>query len=290
MSRIAVVTDTNAGIPKNRAQEMGIYVVPMPFLVDGNLYYEDVNLTQEQFYEFLKNGAAVSTSQPSMDDVRETFDKALADGNDELIYIPMSSGLSGSCETAEMIAEKYYPGKVFVVDNKRISVTQVQSILDAMHLITLGYSGQQIKDRLLETMHDQTIYITLETLYYLKKGGRITAAAAALGTVLNLKPVLQIQGGKLDAYSKAHGMKAARAAMIKAVQNDLNGRLKEFDEAGDIQIGASYSGTKVPQDWLDQIQKAFPQRSIYCRPLSLSISCHIGEGSLAVTATRIVRS
>lgn len=290
MKKIAIATDSNAGIRQAEAKDLGVFVLAMPFYIEKKEYFEDISLTQEQFYEKLAQDIDISTSQPTPGHVMDFWQQILNLGFDEIVYLPMSSGLSSSCESAEMLALNF-DGKVQVVDNQRISLTLQQSILDALTLAKAGYDAKAIKERLEETKHDQTIYISLETLYYLKKGGRITPAAATLGTMLNLKPVLQIQGGKLDSYAKAHGMKQARLTMIKAIQHDLDTRFKEWDRNGDTQLGISYSGVDMtgPNDWKEQVQKAFPGRSIYMAPLSLSISCHIGPGALAITETRILR-
>lgn len=206
MKKVAVVTDSNSGITQAEAAVLGISVLPMPFYIDGKLYFEDVNMTQEQFYDALKSDAEIHTSQPSPGDVTDLWDKTL-ESYDELVYIPMSSGLSGSCESA-CILSREYNGRVEVVDNQRISVTQRQSVLDAIKMASQGLSAKEIKDALVENKMNSSIYITVETLKYLKKGGRITPVAAAIGTLLNIKPVLQIQGEKLDAYSKVRGKKS----------------------------------------------------------------------------------
>ena len=222
MKKIAVVTDSNSGITQQAAKELGVFVLPMPFYINEELFLEDITLTQEEFYKKLLEDADISTSQPTPLDVTELWDKVLED-HDELVYIPMSSGLSNACETAMALARDY-EGKVFVVDNQRISVTQRQSVLDALKLISEGKDGAEVKQILEETKMSASIYITLETLKYLKKGGRITPAAAAVGTILNLKPVLQIQGEKLDAYSKSRGKMKAKKIMLEAIHHDLETR------------------------------------------------------------------
>ena len=191
MGKVVVITDSNSGITQKEAKELGIRVLPMPFYIDGEVYYEDITLTQKEFYERLTDDADISTSQPAPADVMELWEEALQEA-DEVIYIPMSSGLSGSCQTAMMLAEDF-DGKVFVVNNQRISITQRQSVLDALEMVADGMSGKEIYDVLMREKLEASIYITVDTLKYLKKGGRITPAAAALGTVLNLKPVLTIQ-------------------------------------------------------------------------------------------------
>ena len=287
MSKIAVMTDSNSGITQIEAKEMGITVLPMPFIIDGKTYYEDISLTQEEFYEKLAQNADVSTSQPSVEDVLKYWDKALEDA-DELVYIPMSSGLSGSCSTAQMLS-KDYNGRVQVVDNQRISVTQRQSAVDAMELAGRGMNAAQIKELLEQEKMQSSIYIMLDTLTYLKKGGRITPAAAALGTALRLKPVLQIQGEKLDAYAKVRGKKQAKRAMLKAMKNDWETRFKEYASDGEMCLQAAYTGNlEEAEEFKKEIQEVFPGMEIHMDPLSLSVACHIGYGALAVACSRKV--
>lgn len=281
MGNIAVVTDSNSGITQKQAKELGIHVLPMPFYIDGQLYYEDITLTQEQFYEKLENDADISTSQPSPGDVTDLWDRLLKE-YDEIVHIPMSSGLSSTCETATMLARDY-DGKIFVVDNQRISVTQRQATLDAMKLVKEGKTGQEIYDILMREKLESSIYITVDTLKYLKKGGRVTPAAAAIGTVLNLKPVLQIQGEKLDAYAKVRGWKAAKKTMIDAMKKDLSTRF-----AGKkVHMQAAYTCTEEEAlQWKKELEEKFPGYDIYLDKLSLSVACHIGAGSMAVTCSK----
>mgnify|MGYP002853848782 CR=1 FL=1 len=284
MSKVAIITDSNSGITQSQAKELGIKVIPMPFFIDGKEYLEDITLTQEKFYEKLENDAEISTSQPSVGDLQDTFDEALKE-YDELVFIPMSSGLSGTCQTATMLAEDY-DGRVCVVNNQRISVTMRQATIDAMELAKKGYSAKQIKEILEKHKFDSSIYITLETLKYLKKGGRITPAAAAIGTVLNLKPVLQIQGEKLDAYTKTRGKEAAKKKMIEAMKNDFNKRFAEFAKDNKLHLEAAYSGNlSEAEEWKTMIEKEFPGYEVHMDPLSLSISCHIGKGALAIAVS-----
>jgi len=288
MSSIAIVTDSNSGITQAEAESLGISVVPMPFFIDGEMYLEDITLSQEQFYEMLKKDARISTSQPSPGDLCTLWEKLLKD-HDEIVYIPMSSGLSTSCSTALMLAQDY-DDRVQVVDNQRISVTQKQSVMDAMALAKAGHSAASIRKILLKEKMNASIYITLDTLKYLKKGGRITPAAAALGTVLNLKPVLQIQGDKLDAYSKVRGKKQAMKVMMKAVEKDIETRFAEDMKAGSLILQGAYTGNREEADeFREDVLKMFPQFT-ECRmdPLSLSVSCHIGYGALALTVTKVV--
>ena len=288
MGKVAVVTDSNSGITQAKAKELGVYVLPMPFYIDGELFYEDISLTQAEFYEKLTQNAEISTSQPAPGDVLDLWEKLLKN-YDEVVYIPMSSGLSSSCDTATMLAQDF-DGRVQVVDNKRISVTLWQSILDAKELAAVGQSASQIKAKLEETALDSSIYITVEDLKYLKKGGRITPAAAALGTVLNLKPVLTIQGAKLDAHTKVRGMKMARKAMVDALRKDLDTRFAKLYQKGEMRLEIAYSGVdeELARDWQKQLSAAFPGHTFDMAPLSLSISCHIGPGALGVACTRKV--
>ena len=285
MSKVAIVTDSNSGITQSQGKELGISVIPMPFYINGEAYLEDINLTQEQFYEKLTEGAEISTSMPSAGDVLELWNNLLKD-YDQIVHIPMSSGLSGSCQTAMMLAEDF-DGKVQVVDNQRISVTQKQSVLDAITMAERGMDAVQIKEALLKTKFDSTIYITLATLKYLKKGGRITPAAAALGTLLRIKPVLQIQGEKLDAFAKARTLKQAKTIMIEAVQADCKTRFHAAEDAHDVWIHMAYTGTREEIDlFKTEVQAVWPEHQITVDPLSLSVSCHIGPGAIAVTATK----
>lgn len=287
MKKIAVVTDSNSGITQSAAKELGVFVLPMPFYINEELFLEDITLTQEEFYKKLKEDADISTSQPTPLDVTELWDKVLEE-YDELVYIPMSSGLSNSCETAMALARDY-EGKVFVVDNQRISVTQRQSVLDALKLIGEGKEGAEVKEMLEKTKLSASIYITLETLKYLKKGGRITPAAAAIGTILNLKPVLQIQGEKLDAYAKSRGKIKAKKIMLEAIHKDLENRFSEEWKEGRMAIQAAYTGNpEEAAEWKKEIEAEFPGMEIHMDPLSLSVSCHIGYGALAITCCLVL--
>lgn len=283
MSKIAIVTDSNSGITQAKGKEMGIYVLPMPFYINGELFFEDITLTQEEFYKRLGENADISTSQPSPGDVIDLWDKILEE-HDELVHIPMSSGLSSSCETAVSLAGDY-DGRVQVVNNQRISVTQEQSVLDAMALRDAGKSASEIREILEREKFESTIYITVDTLKYLKKGGRITPAAAALGTVLNLKPVLQIQGEKLDAFAKVRGMKAAKKTMIQAIQKDMTERF-----AGKkVHLAAAYTCSDTEAaGWKKELEEKFPGYEIHMDRLSLSVSCHIGPGAIAVTCSKVI--
>lgn len=283
MGTVGIITDSNSGITQSQSKALGIHVIPMPFYIDGELYYEDINLTQEEFYHKLGQDAQISTSMPAVGDVMDKW-KELLKSYDQLVYIPMSSGLSSSCETAMLMAEEEFEGKVFVVNNQRISVTQRQSALDAKALAERGADGAQIRSILEKTKFDSSIYITVDTLKYLKKGGRITPAAAALGTLLRIKPVLQIQGEKLDAFAKCRTMKLARTTMLRAVDRDIRERFGLAEHPEKAQIAAAYTcSAQEAAEWKDEIQAAYPGHEIVVDPLSLSIACHIGPGAVAVT-------
>ncbi|MCH5262601.1 MAG: DegV family protein [Lachnospiraceae bacterium] len=282
--KIAVVTDSNSGITQSQAKEMGLYVLPMPFMINNELFYEDITLTQQEFYVRLADGADVITSQPSPDAVLKLWDSLLKD-YDEIVHIPMSSGLSGSCQSAMMLANDY-DGKVQVVNNQRISVTQRQSALDALVLVERGMDAKQIKDFLEEDKFNSSIYIMLDTLYYLKKGGRITPAAAALGTILKLKPVLQIQGDKLDAFAKARTASQGKSIMINAIRADMEKRFGGADKDNIwLEIAYSYDLEAATQ-LKSEVQAQFPGFDVHIDPLSLSVACHIGPGALAVACCK----
>ena len=286
MKKIAIVTDSNSGITQEMGKTMGIHVIPMTFFIDGELFLEDITLTQEEFYKRLGDNSDISTSQPSPGEVMECWDELLKE-YDEIVHIPMSSGLSSTCHAAQSLSQEY-EGKVCVVDNQRISVTQKQSVEDAITLREAGKSAAEIKEILEAEKLQASIYITVDTLKYLKKGGRITPAAAALGTVLNLKPVLQIQGDKLDAFSKVRGWKAAKRTMLKAIEKDLEERFSEVRE--DMVLGMAYTCSKEEaQEWKQEISEKFPGYEIVEGPLSLSVACHIGPGAMAVTCMKKVR-
>ena len=285
MSSVAIVTDSNSGISQAEGKELGIYVIPMPCLVDGKLYYENVDITKEQFYHFMESDADLTTSQPSPGDVMELWDKLLKE-YDEIVHIPMSSGLSASCSTAMGLAQDY-DGKVQVVNNQRISVTMQQSVMDAKHLAATGKSAAQIKEILEKEALESSIYLVVDTLKYLKKGGRITPAAALLGSALNLKPLLQIQGEKLDAYKKVRGMKAAKKNMLDAMKKDVEGRFADYVAKGQLKLHVAYTtDEETAKQWMEEVQNAFPDLTITrMDPLSFSITCHTGPGVLAIAAS-----
>lgn len=285
--KIAVVTDSNSGITQSQAKEYGLYVLPMPFMIDDETFYEDITLTQEDFYKRLAQGADVITSQPTPDSVLKLWDGLLED-HDEIVHIPMSSGLSGSCQSALMLAEDY-GGRVQVVNNQRISVTQRQSAIDALALARRGMDAAGIRQFLEDDKFNSSIYIMLDTLYYLKKGGRITPAAAALGTILRLKPVLQIQGEKLDAFAKARTVSQGKSIMINSIRNDME---KRFGGARPdniwLQIAYTYD-LGAARQLEAEVLEAFPGFDVHMDPLSLSVACHIGPGALAVACSKKVR-
>lgn len=287
MRKIAIVTDSNSGITQDEGRKLGISVLPMPFYINEVMYLEGVTLSQEEFYERLKKDEPISTSQPNPGEVCGLWDTLLKEYN-EIVHIPMSSGLSASCETAMGLARDY-DGKVQVVDNQRISVTQKQSVMDALTLVQAGKSAAEIREILEAERRESSIYITLETLKYLKKGGRITPAAAAIGTVLNLKPVLQIQGDKLDAYSKVRGKKQAKRVMLKAMKEDFDSRFAEYAKRGEMCLEMAYTGNQEEaEEFKKEVQEMFPDYEIQMDPLSLSVACHIGYGALAVACSKKV--
>ena len=285
MAKIAIVTDSNSGITQAEGKKIGIYVLPMPFMIDEVTYYEDIDLTQEQFYEKLKSGANIATSQPSPDSVTSLWDKLLQE-YDEIVHIPMSSGLSGSCQSAMAFAADY-DGRVQVVNNQRISVTQRQSALDALQLAAAGKDAAKIKEFLENDKFNSSIYIMLGTLYYLKKGGRITPAAAAIGTMLRLKPVLTIQGEKLDAFAKARTTSQGKTMMINAIKKDINERFGGMTEDRHIWLQIAYTHDRAAaEQFRTEVEAEFPGYDIHIDPLSLSVACHIGPGALALACCK----
>ncbi len=289
MEKIAVLTDSNSGITQKEGEALGIKVIPMPFTIDNVEFLEDINLTQEQFYEKLTTGANVSTSQPSIGFVTSVWDELLKD-YDKIIYIPMSSGLSKSCEAAALAAKANYEGIVYVVDNQRISVTQRQSVLDALELVQKGYSALDIYNKLMEMKFQSDIYIMVDTLKYLKKGGRITPAAAAVGGVLKIKPILQIKGFKLDKFRMLNRtLENAKRIMLDACTDTIENALKEIDGRTDnVHLAVAYSGVDDTnaKEFVKMINEKFPGKEVVCNPLSLSVSCHIGTGALAMAVCK----
>lgn len=288
MSRVVVVTDSNSGITQAEAKELDVVVMPMPFYINEEMFYEDIDLTQEQFYAKLAEGGDIKTSMPLVGDVTDKWDELLKE-YDEIVYIPMSSGLSSSCETAYMLSQDY-DGKVQVVNNQRISVTMRQSVLDAKAMADSGKTAGEIKDILEDEKFNSSIYIMVDTLAYLKKGGRITPAAAALGALLKLKPVLQIQGEKLDAFAKARTVKQAKNIMIEAMKSDFQKRFDSPDGAK-MNLEIAYTFDKeAAEAFKAEVQEAFPNNEIVMNPLSLSVSCHIGPGALAIACSKKINN
>ena len=288
MSRIAIMTDSNSGIMPAEASNYGIHVLPMPIIIDGTTYFEGIDITVEEFYQKQTSGSVITTSQPSPGDVTGMWDRLLQT-HDEIVFIPMSSGLSNTCQTALLLAdEEPYKDRVFVADNHRISVTQALSVLDAKSLAEKGLTAREIRDILEEEAMDATIYIAVDTLEYLKKGGRITAAAATLGTILKIKPVLTIQGDKLDSFAKARGMKSAFRVMVEAVKADITSRLSHLRVQGLLKVGIA--NTMMDPDKLEEfkeeMKKNFPDMELVYFPLTMSIGTHVGPGGLGIGAVR----
>lgn len=287
MSKTAIATDSNSGITQSKAKRKGVYVLPMSFQVNDKTYYEGIDLSQKDFYKLIADSkTVVSTTQPSPTELTDFWRKILKD-HDEIVYIPMSSGLSSSCTTASFLA-KDFGGRVHVVNNQRISVTQYQSVMDALNMANNGISGKKIKAYLEAEKLESSIYIMVNTLKYLKKGGRITTAGALIANVMNLKPVLQIQGDKLDAYSRCRGIKAAKESMLDAMHKDFDTRFKKYADKGEMALFFSYSD--MPNDevdrWKKEIENSFPGFKVKGDPLSLSVGCHIGPGSLAIACSK----
>lgn len=284
MSKVRIITDSNSGITVEAARELGVTVLPMPFSINEEVYFEQESLTHEQFYEELAAGKDIMTTQPSPGQVMGIWDEALKE-YDEIVYIPMSSGLSGSYQTAAMLAEDY-EGKVHVVNNQRISVTQRQSVLDALRLLEAGKSAKEIKDILEEDKFNSSIYLMVDTLVYLKKGGRITPAAAALGTLLKLKPVLQIQGERLDAFAKARTVSQAKSIIINAVKSDIDKRFGGLSKENiSLHMAYAHDLDRI-LEFKEEVLKEFPGYDINLYPLSLSVATHIGPGCIALAVTK----
>lgn len=284
MDTVAILTDSNSGITGEEALSLGVHVIPMPFIISDNSYFEGINLTQEHFYEILEGDDVISTSMPAMGDTIDVFDKLL-ETYDSIVYIPMSSGLSGSTAAAQLIANDY-DGKVQVVDNHRISVTQRQSVLDAIELRDRGLSAAEIKNFLEKVKKESTIYIMVDTMYYLKRGGRVTPAAAELGTILKIKPVLSIDGEKLDLFSISRTVKSAKSTMINQMKKDFKERLKNED-GKDINLAIAYTKNRaLAEEFAEEVRKEFPNNELVIQPLSLSVSCHIGPGALALACSK----
>ena len=288
MSNIAIMTDSNCGIMPDEGRDLGIYVLPMPVIIDGQTYYEGIDITLDEFFKKQTEGADITTSQPSPGDVEAMWTELLKT-HDEVLFVPMSGGLSNTCQTALMLSgEDEFAGRVFVVNNRRISVTQAQSVLDAKLLAEEGKTAAEIKGILEAEALDASIYIAVDTLEYLKKGGRITAAAAAIGTVLKLKPVLTIQGDKLDSFAKARGLKAAFRIMLNAVKNDISSRSSHLGEDSVLKVGIANTLKKKKklEMFKDEMKKNFPDMELFYLPLTMSIGTHTGPGALGIGAVR----
>ncbi len=288
MAKTAILTDTNSGITSKEAAAMGIFLLHMTFTVNGQDYREELDIKWDKFYAMLSdNRTTVSTTQPSPGELSELWSNILKD-YDEIVYIPMSSALSSSCQTAKLLVASDFPDKVFVADNRRISVTQYQSVADAKAMADKGIGAAEIVRRLEEDAASSSIYIMVNKLTYLKRGGRVTAAGALIANVMNLKPVLQIQGEKLDAYSKCRGTKAAKQSMLDAMKKDLDTRFKDIVDEGKMTLHASFCNMTVfdVESWKEEISQAFPGFEIHSAPLSLSIGCHIGPGALAIACAK----
>ena len=280
MNKTAIMTDTNSGIKPDIAEKYGIYLLKMPFIIDGDEHLEYSDIPYEVFFFFFEAGADVSTSQPSPGSLIEMWEDILKT-HDSVLYFPMSSGLSGTCETAKALAADY-DGRVFVIDNKRISVTLYESVFDALELAKTGMPAAELAEKMEKDGSRQSIYVSVNTLEHLKKSGRVTAAGAAIGTLLGIKPVLQIQGGKLDAYKKVRGMKSAMDAMLDGIENDFNTRFK----GENVHIRAAYSGDRAAgEEWRNAVSERFPDMEIGLDALPISISCHVGGGALGIGIT-----
>ncbi|MCR5798155.1 MAG: DegV family protein [Eubacterium sp.] len=283
--KVAILTDTNSGIDIKNAEKMGIYILPMPLMIEEREYLEGVDINHTKLFEALAVKKDVHTSQPSPGAIMDMVEKIKGDGFDQIVYIPMSSGLSTSCATATALADDF-PGELFVVDNHRISITMVDAVLDAKYMAEQGENGQQIKEYLEKTAYDSSIYISVDNLYYLKKGGRVTAAGAAIAAIMNIKPVLTIQGGKLDAFSKARSMKLCRKRMIEAIKSDREKRFGEYSaERLSIGVAGAFDKEEDAREWYECVREAFPEHDVFYAPLSCSVACHVGMNAIGVGIT-----
>lgn len=284
---VAIVTDSNSGIFEEEGKILGVHVIPMPVILEGKTYYEGIDLTHEKFYQCLEEKREVFSSQPSPAEVLDMWDKLLLSEYDELVYIPMSSGLSGSCRTAQVLAQDYEE-KVQVVDNHRISVTQRQSVLDALMLKEKGYSAKEIKQVLQQTAYESIIYVGVETLEYLKKGGRVTPAGAAMGTLLSIKPLLVISGEYLDAHAKVRGTKSCKKRLL----NEMKTVADEFHANGDeiyVGVAGSFGRKEEHQEWVEMVNEVFPYEDVKYDPLTFSVSCHVGPGAFGMGISKKIR-
>lgn len=283
MKSIGIITDSHSGITQEEAKQLGIWVLPMPFYIDGECYLEGINLTREEFFEKLEGGSAIATSQPSPADVCDVWDWALKEF-EKVLYLPLSSGLSGSCETAmALVRDEQYEGKILVVDHGQISTPLHQMVLDTLELIEKGFSAEQIKEILESGKDRMMIYIGVETLEYLKRGGRVTPAAAAIGSVLNIKPVLKLETGKLDSFKKCRGFSKVKKTMIEAMKQEMDTKFADALADGQLRLLAASSADKEEtENWVKEIEDAFPGMKVFCDPLSLGVSCHTGAGALGI--------
>lgn len=283
MKSVGIVTDSHSSISLNMAKELGIYLLPMPFYFGEECYYEEVSINRKELFERMNNGESVTTSQPSPEAVMDLWRTCLKECN-EILYMPISSGLSGACGVAIMLAQdEEFEGKVYVVDNGRVSTPMHRSVLDALELVNEGYSAKEIRDVLEQSKDDMSIYIAVETLEYLKKGGRITPGAAAIGSVLNIKPILKLDTGVLDSFKKCRGMKKARSLMLEAMEEDIHGRFKERYDKGELYLlAASSADEETTDNWIKEIEEHFPDMKVLCDNLSMGICCHTGEGALGI--------
>lgn len=283
MKSVGIVTDSHSSISLNMAKKLGVYLLPMPFYFGEECYYEEVSINRKELFERMNNGESVTTSQPSPEAVMDLWRACLKECN-EILYMPISSGLSGACGVAIMLAQdEEFEGKVYVVDNGRVSTPMHRSVLDALELVNEGYSAKEIKDILEQSKDDMSIYIAVETLEYLKKGGRITPGAAAIGSVLNIKPILKLDTGVLDSFKKCRGMKKARSLMLEAMEEDIHGRFKESYDKGELYLLAASSADEETTDsWIKEIEEHFPDMKVLCDNLSMGICCHTGEGALGI--------
>ncbi len=289
--KTAVMTDSNSGITPEEGAEIGIYSLPMPVIIDGDVFFEGKNITEEEYYEAMTSGKNVTTSQPSPGDVMDMWDNILESGYDEVVYVPMSSGLSASCHASTQLSEDY-DGKVQVVDDHRISVTMRQSVLEAKWMADKGMSAKEIKEKLEKNAYNSSIYIAVDTLEYLKKGGRVTAAGAAIGSVLNIKPVLTIQGEKLDAFTKVRGMKKAEIKMLEAIEEDINTRFENVDRKQlRLGVAGTFQNKEDAEQWYNMVKDTFKNEidDIYYDPLSFSIGCHVGPNAAGIGLSVVTR-
>lgn len=283
MKLIGVATDSHCGLTQEEADKLGIKVLPMPFYFEEECYYENVSITREKFFARLNEGEKVSTSQPSPEDVMNLWREELKEC-EKLLYVPMSSGLSGSCNTAKMLAtEDEFEGRVIVVDNGRIATPLRRSLYDAVELVEEGYKVEEIREILERDKDKMSIYIAVETLEFLKRGGRISAATAALGTILNIKPILKLGVGLLESFGKSRGMKKARRDMLAAIKQDIEVNFREYYEKGELYLLAATSADEeTTKGWIEEIQEEFPGMEVMCSDLSMGVSCHTGQGALGV--------